>query len=334
MNRSDTHSGAAIAVGVDIGGTSTKLGLVAQDGEILYRASLLTPHQLRGEEIFQSIIAQLDRLIQWTAGQDLRPAGIGISICGYLEPNGKAPDYINLHALDHLPLVSLFQERYSLPVAMDNDMNCGALGEYYFGGGRSEPRLMVMTVGTGIGMAVMLDGKVLRLNAGTVGNPGHTIVAADGPVCTAGCIGCLESLASAGPISRRAEDFARSHRSTLLKEVLARNGCLNPKDVYHAAEAGDTCAQEIWQETGKWLGRGLATWVEIFGPEVVIVGGGVAQAGHWLLAPLEHEMRRVGELYFTSRVREINGSRLGQELAMLGAATFYLYPENAPPWAK
>ena len=171
-----------------------------------------------------------------------------------------------------MPVGVHMRERYSLPVAMDNDMNCGALGEYYFGGWRSEPRLMVMTVGTGIGMAVILNGKVLRLSAGTVGNPGHTIVAADGPVCTAGCIGCLESLASAGPISRRAEDFARSQRPTRLKEMLARKGCLNPEDVYYAAEDGDVCAQEVWQETGRWLGRGLATWVEIFGPEVVIVG--------------------------------------------------------------
>jgi glucokinase len=320
------------AIGVDIGGTSTKMGVVTLNGQVLWRDDVLTPHNLKGEAIMQTITAALDGIVTQARQAELELCGIGVSVCGYMEPSGDAPDYINLHPLDHYPIRPHFMKRYDLPVVLDNDMNCGVLGEYFFGGGRGEKRLMVMTVGTGVGMAVILNGQVMRFHGGTVGNPGHLILDPNGPTCTAGCKGCLESLASAGPIGRRAEDMARSQRPTLLAKLLVEKGQLTPKDLYLAAEAGDIPAQEIWDEVGRWLGRGLASWVEIFGPEVVIVGGGVAQAGHWLIDPIEVEMRRMGEPYFTKRVREIKQSTLGMDIAMLGAAALSLFPENAPQW--
>lgn len=320
------------AIGVDIGGTSTKMGVVTLEGEILVRDDVLTPNHLDGETIMQAITAALDRIVPQTRQAELVLRGIGVSVCGYMEPSGDAPDYINLHPLDHYPIRPHFMQRYGLSAVLDNDMNCGVLGEYCFGAGRGEKRLMVMTVGTGVGMAVILDGQVLRFHGGTVGNPGHLILDPDGPTCTAGCRGCLESLASAGPISRQAEDVARAQRPTLLAKMLAEKGQLTPKDLFLAAEAGDIPSQEIWEEVGRWLGRGLASWVEIFGPQVVIVGGGVAQAGHWLIDPIEAEMRRTGEPYFTRRVRTIKQSTLGMDIAMLGAAALCLFPEHAPKW--
>jgi glucokinase len=279
-----------------------------------------------------AILGKLARLVDEADRNQFRPQGIGVSVCGYLSASGQEPDYINLHSLDHYPIASRLRETFGLPVVMDNDMNCGVLGEYVFGAGKGVKRLMVMTVGTGIGMSVVLDGEVFRRSAGTTGNPGHIIVQPDGPICPAGCRGCLESVASSGPITRRAEDLARSQRSTALAATLAARGSLTPEDLFKAAESGDKAAQETWLEIGAWLGRGLASWVEIFTPEVVIVGGGVAKAGHWLIDPIEAEMRRTGEPYFTRQVREVKQSQLGQELAMLGAASFFLYPEYAPHW--
>jgi glucokinase len=308
------------------------MGVVTHDGRILYQAEQLTPHHLAGDGLLESILERLHGLVSWTKENDFSPQGIGVSICGYLTASGEEPDYINLHALEHFPIARIFREQFGLPVVMDNDMNCGVLGEYLFGGGRGVNRLMVMTVATGIGMSVVLDGVVFRHSAGTTGNPGHIIVMPDGPVCVAGCRGCLESLASAGPIARRAEDLARSQRSVLLSAMLLEKGSLTPEDLFHAAEAGDISAQETWEEIGNWLGRGLASWVEIFTPELVIVGGGVAQAGHWLIDPIARAMRRTGEPYFTRLVREIIQSRLGRAVAMLGAASFYLYPQYAPNW--
>jgi glucokinase len=324
--------GTETAIGVDIGGSSTKMGIVTLEGEVLRRDEQLTPQHLPGDVILESITEKLANLVSWAKEAGLSPRGIGVSLCGYLTSSGEEPDYINLHALDHFPILRHFQERFGLPVVMDNDMNCGVLGEYLFGGGRGANRLMVMTVATGIGMAVILDGVVFRQSAGTTGNPGHIILSPDGPTCVAGCRGCLESLASAEPIAHRAENLARSQRSPLLAAMLAEKEALTPEDLFHAAEAGDLAAQEAWEETGNWLGRGLASWVEIFTPEVVIVGGGIAQAGHWLIDPIEREMRRTGEPYFTRRVAVVKASQLGRDIAMLGAASFYLYPEYAPGW--
>jgi glucokinase len=322
------------AIGVDIGGSSTKMGLVALDGEILRRDIQPTPPDLPGATHLEAIVGKLAGLVDWAKSKELMLQGIGVSVCGYLTPSGEAPDYINLHALDHYPIAAQLRSAFGLPVVLDNDMNCGVLGEYVFGGGQGVGRLMVMTVGTGIGMSVVLNDEVFRLSAGTTGNPGHIILDADGPICPAGCRGCLESLTSAGPIARRAEDLARSQRSTSLAQALAKKGSLTAEDLYEAAEAGDGVAQETWREVGAWLGRGLASWVEIFTPEVVIVGGGVAKAGHWLIDPIEAEMRRTGEPYFVRRVREVKQSHLGREVAMLGAASFYLHPQYAPHWGQ
>jgi glucokinase len=124
--------------------------------------------------------------------------------------------------------------------------------------------------------------------------------------------------------------MARSQRPTLLTGILADKGSLTPEDLHHAAELGDQPAQEIWQEVGLWLGRGLTSWVEIFAPEVILIGGGVAQAGHWLIDPMEREMRRTGEPYFVGRVREVKRGLLGKSLAMLGAASLFLFPGHEP----
>jgi glucokinase len=319
-----------VAIGVDMGGTAAKLGVVTESGEILRSAKEPMLHDIPAEALMANVVGALRDLVGWTAEQGIVPIGMGVSVCGYMEPDGERPDYINVHSLDHYPLKKRLTDEFGLPAVLDNDMNCGALGEYHFGAGRGVERLMVMTVGYGIGMGAILDGQVVRISGGTTGNPGHVIVEPNGPVCVAGCRGCLESLTSAGPISRRAEDMARSQRKTILSDMLAEKGSLTPEDLYHAAEAGDQPAQEIWQQVGEWLGRGLAAWVEIFGPEVVLVGGGVAGAGHWLIDPMEQEMRQVGEPYFTRRVREVRLVERGREATMLGAASLVLFPEYAP----
>ena len=216
-------------------------------------------------------------------------------------------------------------------MVMDNDMNCGVLGEYVFGAGKGVNRLMVMTVGTGIGMSVVLNGEVFRRSAGhdRQSRPHHRAARrADLPGGVPGMPGkCCILRADHTP---RRRTWPAPNDPRRWRRTLAAKGSLTPEDLFEAAESGDVAAQETWLEIGAWLGRGFASWVEIFTPEVVIVGGGVAKAGHWLIDPSEAEMRRTGEPYFTRQVREVKQSQLGQELAMLGAASFYLYPEYAP----
>jgi glucokinase len=318
------------AIGVDIGGTATKAGLISLDGQVLARVESDTPHHLSTSALVSLITDLVCQLVDGAGARGLSPRGVGVSICGSVDGATGVPVYINLKALEGFPIADHLARLFGIPVVIDNDMNCGVLGEHRFGGARDVDRLMVMTVGTGIGMAVMLDGQVLRFHEGTVGNPGHLIMVEDGPLCAAGCHGCLESLTSAAPIARLAESAARSARSPFLRDALDAKGSVSPFDVFCAAEAGDEAAHEIWRKVGAYLGRGLASWVEIFGPEVVIVGGGVALAGHWILEPIERELRRVGEPRYIERVREVRQSRLGKDSAMLGAASLVLAPEHTP----
>jgi len=319
-------------IGIDIGGTAAKMGVVTESGKVLLRDEVPILYDLPAVVLIENIVTKIDHLVRWSVIENISLIGLGVSVCGYLDQAGERLDYINIHALDHFPLKDHLEHRFGIPAILDNDMNCGALGEYYFGAGRDVDRLMVMTIGFGIGMGVIVGGEVVRTNAGTTGNPGHIIVEPNGPYCTSGCRGCLESVASAGPISRLAENLARSQRKTLLTDKLAANGSLTPRDLFEAAEAGDESAQRIWEQVGIWLGRGLIGWVEIFGPEVVLVGGGVANAGHWLLDPIEREIRRSGEPYFMRGVREIKPAMLGRDATMLGAASLFLKPETAPTY--
>lgn len=321
-----------ITVGIDIGGTAAKMGVVTESGEVLQRVEVAIQHDQSTEILIGNIESKIDHLVKWSLDKNIHLMGLGISVCGYLDQDGECLDYVNIHALDHFPLKKHLEQKYDYPVILDNDMNCGALGEYYFGAGKGVDRLMMMTIGFGIGMGAIVNSEVVRTNAGTTGNPGHIIVEPDGPYCTAGCRGCLEAVASAGPISKMAEELARSQRKSLLADILAVKGSLTPEDLFQAAEEGDQPAQRIWKQVGTWIGRGLIGWVEIFGPQVVLVGGGVANAGHWLIDPIKREMRSSGEPYFMRRVREIKSASLGRDATMLGAASLFLKPETAPKY--
>lgn len=310
-----------VSIGLDIGGTNAKIGLVSRNGNILRSATEPMPHNKSAEHLMQKLTMRIQSLINWGMKKNYELMGMGVSVCGIVNTDGDKPDYINIHALDHYPLRAHFETEFNIPVVLESDMNCAALGEYYFGDRKGTTRLMVTTIATGIGMGMIVAGKLVRTNFGTTGNPGHIIVDPTGPICIAGCRGCLESLCSSSAMSHLAEAVALSQRDTLLSALLAEKKRLTPKDVFIAAEAGDKYAQMLWGDVGRWMGRALATWAGIFGPEVIIVGGGMANAGHWLIDPMEREMRNCGEPYFIRQVKEVAQSSLGVNIAMLGAAS-------------
>jgi glycine/D-amino acid oxidase-like deaminating enzyme len=157
-----------IAIGVDIGGTATKGGLVTRDGKVLARFEQDTPPNLSTTQVVHAITDLLSHLLAESRALGATPLGIGVSVCGYVDSSGRIPDYINLRSLDHFPIVDHLEDKFGLTVVIDNDMNCGVLGEYRHGAGKNIDRLMVMTVGTGIGMSVALGGRVLRFNARAV----------------------------------------------------------------------------------------------------------------------------------------------------------------------
>jgi len=331
---------------VDIGGTSAKIGLLTRSGRVLGRRRVERPEAgpagagsgaratgptgpVAPARLVDLYCAALDELLSEidlakgpadhpAAGADRRLAGVGVSICGYVTDEGL-PELTNLPLLDGYPIVRHLQRRYGVPVAIDNDVNAAALGEYRFGAGRGARRLVMAAVGYGIGVAAILDGRLVRFTGGTTGNLGHLLVDPDSRErCGLGCRGCLETKAAAPALERRAALAARRHPDWALGRRLAAGGRLTVAEVKAAAEEGDPLALELLREAGRWLGAGLATFGAVFSPDVIVVGGGLSEIGPVVEAAAAsfHEM---GMPYVTSRARVVPAA-LGNDAALVGAA--------------
>lgn len=220
---------------------------------------------------------------------------------------------------DDVPLPGLIEEALDVPAVADNDANLGALGEFVYGAGRGAQHLLYYTVSTGIGGGVILDGRIHRGGNSQAGEVGHVPILPGGPVCACGNRGCLEALCSGPAIARRAEDalLAQSGRSRL-RAVLRRDGALSAKHVIDAAKAGDRLAKSVVDDTASFLGMGVASAVNLFAPDRVVIGGGVAKAGRVLLDSLRRETRRFVMPVHRPHV-DIVQARRGDRSVLLGA---------------
>jgi glucokinase-like ROK family protein len=193
---------------------------------------------------------------------------------------------------DGFPIRSVFADEYAAPVFVDNDVNVMALGEHRGGVGKGVDNVLFVKIGTGIGGAIIADGRLYRGTQGCAGDIGHICADPDGPVCPCGNRGCLEAMAGAPAIASKAERCARSGASAVLRQMLEERGGLDARDVGTAAALGDHHALDIIRETGRIVGWVLATLVSTLNPSLVIVGGGVANIGHALLAEIRSAVYR------------------------------------------
>ncbi len=254
------------AIGIDIGGTYTKIGLVGRDGSVTRLERLRTAARQDPSNYF----AHLRQMI--TSRMSENPIGIGFSLPGFHAPDGHSIQFNpNTPALEGIDFFEAFQ-CYNLPVAIEQDLNSPALAEYFFGSGRGSRRFMAATIGTGVGVGVILEGKVLRFTGNTTGDTGHVILEPDGPQCTAGCHGCAEALVTIAGIEREA-----AQRQVYLKPSATRGQ--QARAVILAAQQGDPAALEIVTLTGRRLGQWLASLAPIFLPDRIALCGGVSEAG-------------------------------------------------------
>ncbi len=193
---------------------------------------------------------------------------------------------------DRFPIREAFAGEYAAPVFVDNDVNVMALGEHWGGVGRGVDNLLFVKIGTGIGGGIIADGRLYRGIQGCAGDIGHICADPDGPACTCGNRGCLEAMAAAPAIVRKAERCARDGMSPILSEVLDEKGELSARDVGDAASLGDYRAIDIIRESGRLVGGVLATLVSTLNPSLIVIGGGVANIGHSLLAEIRSTVYR------------------------------------------
>ncbi len=308
-------------IGVDIGGTNLKAGLVDEDGALL--ATAKTPVHWVGAEEFVKTLAILSKEAAEKAGvtwADICAVGMGVP-GGVDTKAGKVLYTCNI-PLSGLPVAELFRRELDVPVYLENDANCAALGEYCAGAGKGCESLIVITLGTGIGGGVILNGKVLHGVNGAAGEVGHMVIEPEGEACPCGRRGCWEQYSSATALARLTREAMAEHPESALWAqcggVLEKIG---GRSAFEAARGGDAAAQAVCDKYLSYLGQGIVNLINIFQPEMLCIGGGVSnESDAALLYPLRAivERERFGQ-YCPVKTRIVK-AQLGNDAGIIGAA--------------
>jgi glucokinase len=300
------------AGGVDVGGTKIAAGVVSPEGKLLNEVRYPTAN---ARERLLSTIAEAITEVK----RGYKVGGVCLAVPGFiLARENKVLSAANLEAIEGIPLTGELGDRTGLQVTVENDANAAAWGEFRFGVGKDVDDLVFVTLGTGVGGGVISHGVLLRGARGTGGELGHITVQPVGPRCGCGNRGCLEALASGTAIARHAREVAEERPDSALGRLAMERTPLG-EDVLDLAREGDEAALEVLREAGIWLGIGLATFVNIFDPEVIAIGGGVSEAGDLVLEPARRELRLRSHSPSRDLV-EIRKATLGVNSGMLGAA--------------
>lgn len=303
---------------IDIGGTKIALGLATLDGQTLPFRRFPTRLERGARTIIHEATEELSRM----AGEaGARIAAVGIGCGGPLDRRrGLILSPPNLPGWDEFPVVRQVEERFRVPVLLDNDANAAALGEHSAGTGRGLSDLVYITISTGIGGGLIINNQLVHGVGDGAGEVGHMLIAPGGARCGCGARGCLEALCSGTSIARRAsERLAQDARPSTLRTAAAGDAeKITAHAVAEAARAGDRLASEVWDETIHYLALGLSNIIAALAPEAVILGGGVSTAGDQLLVPLRERVRESVRIMPVERVQIVQAA-LGGDSGIHGA---------------
>jgi len=313
-----------VAIGIDLGGTDIKAGLVSEDGTLLGRYKKATEAHVGGRKVVDRIGDLIQEILdsKEMVGRRNDLQGIGVGSPGLIDhEKGAITRPVNIPNWDYwISVRDIFLDRFGLNSWVDNDANVCALGEALFGAGRGKKVVLVLTLGTGVGGGIVSEGKVFHGFRGFAGELGHVLVHEGGAVCGCGNEGCLEAYTSANAIGKYASDRIRvEHVPSLLKVMADSEGKVTAKMVHEAALKGDEVALSAIARAGKYLGIGLATFIVCFNPEIVCIGGGASNMGDMLF---DHARREIAwRVFFHSHyATPIVRAQLGEEAGTVGAA--------------
>jgi len=305
---------------IDLGGTNTKVGLVAADGRIVARGVLATRHERGGDAWCDEVVSALREAAGRCGVSEDAVEAMGVGAPGPLNAKeGVLTNPMpNLPGWQGYPICAALRARTGKPVFLDNDANCAGLAEHWAGAGRGVSDLIVLTLGTGIGSGVVAGGRLLHGAGGNAGELGHISINFRGPRCACGSRGCIELYACSSAVTSR-------YRRKLRKagRPLTGSAAITAEGVFAAAEAGDEAAQETYREVGERLGMAIASMVHAFNPEMVVLAGGMAGAAKLLLGPVRRVVRERTYPEHHTGLR-IEASELGEMAGLLGAARLAL----------
>lgn len=278
---------------VDLGGTKIYTVVAAKDGAILSRVRRETPAGQGPEAVIKHIDASVRDALQQAGAETAQLAGAGVCVAGFFDWQERLLIHSpNIPGWHRVPVEDRLSSVLQVPVLVENDANAAALGEVRRGAGQGSHDAVFITVSTGIGAGLVHNGQIYRGARGFAGEAGHMVVKPDGPQCGCGRHGCLETVASGTAIARTANQALAARKPSLLQELVKEKGrAVVAADVFLAAAEGDALSRAILQEAIHYLGIGLVNLVNLLNPAVIIIGGGVSEAGEALLVPLENIIR-------------------------------------------
>ena len=309
-------------IGIDVGGTNVKIALVDEKGKIIYSNSVPTYAKMGYEYTVNNIKQAIRDLMKETNTTEKNIEGIGFDFPGQVDcKKGIVKLAPNIPGWVNVPIAQMIEEEFHIPTKIDNDVRCAALGELKFGAGKGCENFVCITVGTGIGSGLVINGKVVRGASNAAGEIGHIkLQMQGGPICGCGDTGCLEAFASGPSIVAMAQEYIKGGKSTKFREMAAAEGGeITPYMVAKAAEEGDPVAKRIFEIVGEYIGIGLTSVINLLNPEKVIIGGGVAEAGDLLFDPIRKTIKERAMVVAGEAV-EIVPAQLGNSAGVIGAS--------------
>ena len=304
----------------DLGGTKFAFGVVAENGDILGSDKIETLAKQGPEQAIQRVNLAAQALLKKLNIKPEELIGIGIASPGPLDiAKGCVDGSPNLPGWTGYSIVKGLSGFFNLPARIDNDANAAALGEYKFGAGKNKKNMVYITVSTGIGGGVIVDGRLMRGANGNAAELGHLTLNIAGPACPCGANGCLEMYASGTAIARRTREAIQAGAHSQILNLAGSVEEITTHHILTALEKDDALAQKIWNETTEYLGRGLAVVINSFNPEVIVVGGGVTAAGDLLFKPVREKALRYAFPRLAA-VCSIIPAGLGSNVGVVGAA--------------
>ena len=306
-------------IGIDMGGTNTAFGIVDARGTVIASSSIKTRKHSKIEDYIDELHTEITRLIEANDAQDkIQGIGIGAPNANYF--TGIIEDGVNLPWPTPIPLADLITEKFGIPTVITNDANAAAIGEMTYGAARGLKDFIMITLGTGVGSGIVINGQMVYGHDGFAGELGHVIMKRNnGRMCGCGRSGCLEAYCSATGVARTAREFLeiRNEPSTLRNLPVDE---ITSKDVYDAAITGDKIAKDIFEYTGEILGEALADFVAFSSPEAFVLFGGLTKAGDLIMKPVKEALDKNILGCYKGKVKVLVSELKESDAAILGAS--------------
>lgn len=306
-------------LGIDIGGTNTVFGLVDARGTVIASGSIKTRKHNNVVDYLDELHAEAAKMIEANDAVDkIHGIGVGAPNANYF--TGQIVETVNLPWPTPIPLARMITERFGVPCAITNDANAAAIGEMTYGAARGIKDFIMITLGTGVGSGIVINGQLVYGHDGFAGELGHIIVKRNnGRLCGCGRTGCLEAYCSATGVARTAREFLEiRNEPSLLRNIPVEN--ITSKDVYDAAMAGDKLAKDIFEYTGTILGEAFADMTVFSSPSAFVLFGGLAKSGELLLRPVREAMERNMLMLYKGKVKVLLSELKEADAAVLGAS--------------